>query len=66
MAKPSGKRKKKYKYEKKISVHCSNCPKWIDEKKVEFVDIEEDIQGHDLLTFICPECGTQQKSKRFG
>lgn len=67
--KPSGKRnrKKKFKkWEKKINVHCSTCPRWIDEKQVEFINIEEDIQGHDILTFKCPKCNTEQKSKRFG
>lgn len=64
--KPSGKRKRKFKYEKKISVHCSTCPRWINEKEVKFLNIEEDIQGHDVLTFECPKCGTKQKSKRFG
>ena len=51
---------------KKISVHCKKCPQWIDEEKVEFISIEEDIQGHDVLTFRCPDCHTVQKSKRFG
>jgi hypothetical protein len=33
---------------------------------VKFINIEEDIQGADILTFECPHCKTQQKSKRFG
>lgn len=57
--------KKKYQYKKQIKVLCKNCH-WIDEKDTEFVDIEEDIQGADVLTFICPTCKTKQKSRRFG
>lgn len=50
---------------RKIYVSCSNCGK-IDEKKVKFINIEEDIQGRDVLTFECPTCKTTQKSMRFG
>lgn len=60
------KAKKKYQYEKKIRVNCGKCHKWINEKDTEFVDIEEDFQGADVLTFICPICKTEQKSRRFG
>lgn len=49
-----------------IKVHCKGCPQWLDEKEVKFIDIEEDFQGHDVLTFECPHCKTVQKSKRFG
>ena len=58
--------KRKFVYKKVIKVHCSNCPTWVDEDKVKFVNIEEDIQGADVLTFICPHCNTEQKSRRFG
>ncbi len=57
---------KKWKHEKTIKVNCAKCHKWIDEKKTKFIDIEEDIQGADILTFECPLCKTEQKSKRFG
>ena len=49
-----------------ISVHCSKCNAWIEEESVEFVNIEEDFQGKDMLTFICPKCKTTQKSHRVG
>ena len=58
--------KKKYKYKKVINVNCSKCRKWVDEKLTTFVNIEEDFQGCDVLTFICPYCRTEQKSRRFG
>ena len=53
-------------YEKVIKVRCSKCKKDFDEKKVEFVGIKEDIQGRDLLTFVCPDCGNTCESYRFG
>lgn len=57
----------KYKYEEKvINVHCKKCHRFIDEKLTTFVDIEEDIQGADVMTFICPYCRIEQKSRRFG
>ena len=50
---------------KKINVYCNKCKKEIDESKVEFVDICEDPQGRDLMTFVCL-CGSHQQSLRFG
>lgn len=38
----------------------------VSEDRVKAVDIEEDIQGRDVLTFVCPECGQEHKSLRFG
>lgn len=58
--------KPKKKYKKKIKVNCSKCHKWIDEEKVIFMNIEEDFEGADMLTFKCPICKTEQKSRRFG
>lgn len=51
-------------YERKITVYCKKCLQWIKEEETDFVDIEEDIQGRDCLTFICPVCKTTQKSYR--
>lgn len=56
----------KKKWEKKLKVHCSKCHKFVDEDLVQFINIEEDIQGFDIETFICPYCRTEQKSKIFG
>ena len=53
-------------YERIIQVYCSKCEEFKDENDTEFVNIEEDIQGADVLTFICPDCGTKQKSRRLG
>jgi len=38
----------------------------VDEDTVEFVNIEEDMQGRDLLTFVCPECGKEHTAYRLG
>jgi hypothetical protein len=37
----------------------------VPEGAVGFLDIHEDIQGHDVLTFTCPACGRSHESKRF-
>ena len=52
--------------EKMIQVFCGDCQTYFDEEKVEFVDIEEDIQGHDVMTFKCPICKKEKRSKRLG
>lgn len=49
-----------------IKVCCGKCDDFIPESEVEFVNIEEDFYGQDLLTFKCPKCGTTQKSLRVG
>jgi hypothetical protein len=52
-------------YRKIIYVTCRECGR-MDEDKVEFINIEEDIQGKDVLTFRCPECKEVRKSYRLG
>ena len=47
-----------------IRCYCSKCREWIDESTIEFVDISEDFEGVDILTFICPTCKTEQSSRR--
>jgi endogenous inhibitor of DNA gyrase (YacG/DUF329 family) len=47
-----------------IEVTCTVCKKTHDEANVEFVNIEEDFEGRDVLTFVCPGCGETVKSKR--
>ncbi len=49
-----------------IRVYCLECQEWIDEIDVEVTGIEEDFQGRDVLTFVCPDCKTDQKSFRVG
>jgi len=49
-----------------ITVTCTECKESHDEAKVEFVNIEEDFEGRDVLTFVCPACGKTVKSLRRG
>jgi len=54
------------KYKKTIKVRCGKCNDYVDEDDTEFVNIEEGMQGEDILTFICPICNTRQRSRRLG
>lgn len=36
----------------------------MDERDVNIDNIEEDIQGRDLVSFTCPACGERHKSFR--
>ena len=54
-----------YALQKPVTVKCKTCDRWWPEEATEFVDIEEDIQGADVLTFKCPRCNTVQKSRRY-
>jgi hypothetical protein len=49
-----------------IKVVCSACKGWFNENDVEFLQIEEDMQGRDTLTFMCPVCKKPAKSLRLG
>ena len=54
-----------YYKQKMIEVRCGPCNEWIDERETEFIDIEEDEQGKDMLTFRCPICRYKSKSRRY-
>ena len=47
-----------------VTLTCTN--ERISETDVEIINIEEDIQGRDLLTFICPKCKKQHTAYRLG
>jgi hypothetical protein len=49
-----------------ITVYCEVKQEWFDERKVKFLNIEEDFSGRDVLTFECPKCGKVHKSLRVG
>jgi len=53
-------------YENAIMVNCKKCNMSVDEEKVSTLNIEEDFEGRDVLTFLCPKCGTVQRSLRRG
>ena len=46
-----------------IEIPCAN--KRVIKTEVEVLNIEEDAEGRDLLTFRCPECGEEHKAFRF-
>lgn len=52
-------------FDRTIVVACTDCGIDYDEKAVEVLDIEEDIQGRDVLTFNCPK-GHHTKALRRG
>jgi len=55
------------KYEEpSVNVFCGDCDERFDEDKVEFTGICEDDQGRDRMSFICPRCGKDQTSFRYG
>lgn len=56
--------RKLVKYEPKIKVTCTACKTMSNEDDVEFIDISEDMQGYDVLTFRCPHCKEVSKSHR--
>jgi hypothetical protein len=47
-----------------VMTPCRN--EWVSEELVEFIDISEDIQGRDLLTYKCPFCAETHTSLRCG
>jgi len=49
-----------------IYVKCPKCLIYYDEEKVKFINIEEDIIGYDVMTFVCPKCKKQVRSRRLG
>jgi len=53
-------------YERKITLLCPECGIRNEEDIVEFLNIEEDMQGRDVLTFKCHYCGKPVKSLRYG
>ena len=60
------KKEQKFADEHNIRVYCTECAQWIPEDTVEFLNIEEDIQGRDKMTFNCPTCKTKNTSLRVG
>lgn len=47
---------------KKFVVLCTECSEEHETGEVEFVNVEEDIQGRDVMYFICPVTKTEAKS----
>jgi predicted RNA-binding Zn-ribbon protein involved in translation (DUF1610 family) len=53
-------------YVPEIRVYLTCSQDWVPESTVTFENIEEDIQGRDVLTFRCPQCGESHRSLRRG
>jgi hypothetical protein len=47
-------------------VRCTQCGEEHEVEDVVFVNIEEDILGWDLLTYICPETDKETKAYVLG
>lgn len=47
-------------------VRCTKCGQEHQVKDVEFLNIEEDIQGRDLMTYTCPVTGEVAKAYVLG
>lgn len=43
-------------------VTCPCCKEQYRSGEVETVNIEEDFEGRDVVTFVCPECKKEVKS----
>lgn len=56
----------KFYFERKVKVVLSCNGDYVNEDEVEFLDICEDFQGRDKVTFVCPECGETHTSYRLG
>lgn len=46
----------------KFTVMCSECADEHYTDEVQFLNVEEDIQGRDIGYFICPVTSTETKS----
>ena len=51
---------------KECTVICRECSEEHLTADVEFLNIEEDIQGRDIMHFICPLTNTETKSMVYG
>ena len=47
---------------RKPRVYCSKCEEWKTDLQTEFINIEENQFGEDLLTFKCKACSKINKS----
>lgn len=51
---------------KRILIRLPCTGEEVDETDVDIDNIEEDMQGRDVVTFRCPHCAEIHKSHRFG
>lgn len=43
-------------------VMCHECSQEHFTNEVEFLNVEEDVHGRDVMYFLCPVTGTEEKS----
>lgn len=48
----------------KVRLECDGS--WVSEDDIEVTNVEEDIQGRDVVAFDCPRCGETHTSLRVG
>ena len=53
-------------YDSPIMVVCQECGIRVSEEAVIILEIEEDVEGRDVLYFTCPKCGVDTHSLRYG
>jgi hypothetical protein len=51
----------KYNIPINFTVYCAGCEERVPVVKVKFLNVEEDIQGRDIMTFKCSFCGEDHK-----
>ena len=49
-----------------VIASCDNSRLEFEPGAIEFTDIEEDFDGADVGTFVCPICGESHKSRVYG
>lgn len=57
------KRKRKKMYNPNVSVFCTNCRKWVTERTVQMLNVEEDFEGFDNATFKHYNCNNVSTSR---
>lgn len=51
-------------YEPTVRVMLPCTEQWADESEVEFMGVQSDVSGRDLLTYRCPSCDEVHESYR--
>ena len=49
--------------ETKLYVVCKKNLEFISVEHIKITDVEEDYQGNDKVTFLCPYCNVNHRSK---
>jgi hypothetical protein len=52
--------------ERVATVYCAGCEERVPVPDTKFLNIEEDFQGRDVMTFECKLCGETHKGMVYG